>query len=76
MHNVQIPFKLFAALISFHLGNIPENSAYICSELQRKIAALAKRGSYTQLLTAKTKEEKAKAFEEYIASRNDYYDSF
>lgn len=66
MKNVQIPFDLFLALLSYHLLDNHAQEAKIQAALSKKLDALALRELYTQYKTAPTEEEREKARQAYL----------
>lgn len=74
--NVQIDFKLFLDLISYHLlesedPDLPERCA---RGLEKKLDAIVMRELYSNYKTAPTAEEREKARQEYLNKRGVHKD--
>lgn len=50
MANIQIPKKLFMALINYHIAGLDVDESYIKRELQKKVDAMARRQEYSERL--------------------------
>ena len=66
MKQVQIPQKLFAQLIHYHLMEDDSHEDEIRIGLEKKLDALVLRELYGKSKTALTEEEREKARQEYL----------
>ena len=69
MKNIQIPEKLFIALMKYHLLDIEDVQPEIKKGLMDKMESIAMRLLYSKYKTAPTEEEKQKARQEYLDKR-------
>ena len=69
MKQVQIPQKLFAQLIHYHLMEDDSHEDEIRIGLEKKLDALVLRELYGKSKTALTEEEREKARQEYLDRR-------
>lgn len=69
--NVQIDFKLFLDLVSYHLleSEDPELAKRCCEGLNKKLDSIVTRDMYSRYKTAPTAEEREKARQEYLDKR-------
>lgn len=74
--NVQIDFKLFLDLVSFHLLETedPELPERCRKGLEKKLDAIVTRDMYSRYKTAPTEEEREKARIEYLDKRGVHRD--
>lgn len=66
MKNVQIPERLFLALVKYHLLDMVECKNEIQKGLEQKIDAMVRHQLYTTYKTAPTEEEREKARQDYL----------
>lgn len=69
MKQIQIPEKLFLALMKYHIFDIQEVQPEIKKGLEAKMDSLSMRMLYSKYKTAPTEEEKQKARCEYLDKR-------
>lgn len=64
--NIQIPQRLFYALLQYHLLDNQTYSTEIKYGLEQKLDAITKHELYTKYKTAPSKEEQERARQEYL----------
>lgn len=74
--NVQIDFKLFLDLVSYHLleSEDPELAQRCYDGLNKKLDSIVTRDMYSRYKTAPTEEEREKARQEYLDKRGVHRD--
>lgn len=74
--NIQIDFKLFLDLVSYHLleSEDPDLSERCAKGLEQKLDAIVTRDMYSRYKTAPTEEEREKARQEYLDKRGIHRD--
>lgn len=69
MKNIQIPEKLFIALMKYHLLDMEDVQPEIKKGLIDKMDFISMRLLYSKYKTAPTEEEKKRARQEYLEKR-------
>ena len=74
MKSVQIPYKLFVALVEYHLAYDDDCAEEIRQGLEQKLDALVRHELYAKYKTAPTAKEREQARQEYLDKRGVFPD--
>ena len=74
MKNVQISYKLFVALVEYHLAYDDDYAEEIHQGLEQKLDALVRHELYAKYKTAPTAEEREQARQAYLDKRGVFPD--